>query len=87
MKTREFTTTIIRADENMYLTQSAEVSIEKRIVCSEIALGCNSTPEEWKEITKGEADEINAAKEAYRKEQEAKREAERKAQLENQIAE
>ncbi len=81
MKKSEFTTVIITADEGMYLTQSADVAISERIICTEVALGCNSSPGEWKEITKEEGDEYKSQIESYRKEREQQRQAEMKAMM------
>lgn len=58
MVQNEFKTTVIAAEEGKYLTQSFEVDIENRVVASTIALGKNDTVENWKEITKEEADTI-----------------------------
>lgn len=58
MTQNEFKTTLIAAEEGKYLTQSFEVDIENRVVASTIALGKNDTVENWKEITKEEADTI-----------------------------
>lgn len=58
MVQNEFKTTVITAEEGKYLTQSFEVDIENRVVASTIALGKNDTVENWKEITKEEADTI-----------------------------
>lgn len=58
MVQNEFRTTVIAAEEGKYLTQSFEVDIENRVVASTIALGKNDTVENWKEITKEEADTI-----------------------------
>lgn len=59
METKDFTTTILTASENMYLTESDEsINIENRSVITEVALGKNSSVLDWKEITKEEGDNI-----------------------------
>ena len=58
MKSNSFTTIIIEADENCYLTQSNEIDLKDRIVAKKIALGKNDSAENWKEISKEVADEI-----------------------------
>lgn len=57
MKQIEVTIIILKADEGKYLTQVSE-DIDKRIVVPEIALGSNDSPDNWKEITVEEAEEI-----------------------------
>ena len=52
----------IIADENMVLTQSADVSIEDRVLGGKVMLGRGHSSSEWKEITTEEADEIERLK-------------------------
>lgn len=61
MNTANYTTTILTPDEGKFLTQVQDVDIEQRIVADRIALGTNDSPENWREITKAEADEYHAA--------------------------
>lgn len=63
MKINSFTTITIEAEENCYLTQVADVDLKDRIVASKIALGKFDAPENYKEITKEEADAIKAEQE------------------------
>ena len=63
MKINSFTTITIEAEENCYLTQVADVNLKDRIVASKIALGKFDAPENYKEITKEEADAIKAEQE------------------------
>ena len=62
----EFNTIILKADEGKYLTQLSDVNIENRVVASTIAIGKNDSPNNWKEITKEEADAIIKAQEELR---------------------
>jgi len=59
----EFKTIIIAAEEGKFLTQSADVEIASRVIASTIALGKNDSVDNWKEITKEEADTIKQAQE------------------------
>lgn len=69
MKTSEFTTIVLKPEtEDGYLTQNYDVCVEDRILCKMIALGKHDTPENYKEITAEEAEEIKAQKEALEKE-------------------
>ncbi|MBR6746524.1 MAG: hypothetical protein IKL83_04015 [Muribaculaceae bacterium] len=70
MKSTEYTTIILTAEEGKYLTQMADVAIEERIVAQTIALGRNDSADNWREIDKAEAD-------AYRKAQAEAEEAEK----------
>ncbi len=63
MKTNQFTTIVIEAEENMYLTQANDVDIKDRIVASRIALGKFDNPDYYKEISKAEGDAIKAEQE------------------------
>lgn len=61
MKSNSFTTIIIEAENNHYLTQSDDsVNIKDRMVATTIALGKYDSPENYKEITKEEGDAIRA---------------------------
>lgn len=57
----EFKTIILKAEEGKYLTQKSDVDIEKRVIGTTIALGKNDSADNWKEITKEEADSIKQA--------------------------
>lgn len=67
MVQNEFKTTVIATEEGKYLTQSFEVDLLNRVVASAIALGKNDTVENWKEITKEEADTIRKQQAEARK--------------------
>ncbi len=71
MKTQSFQTIILEADENSYLTQVAEVELTERVVATRIALGKYDNPENWKEISKAEGDEIKKQQEELAKASEA----------------
>ncbi len=57
---------ILIAEGDNFLTQTAEVELIDRIVATKVALSKYSTVDDWKEITKAEADEIIAAQKAER---------------------
>ncbi len=69
MKTNQFTTIVIEADENMYLTQANDVDIKDRIVASRIALGKFDSVDNYKEISKAEGDAIKEEQENLIEEQ------------------
>lgn len=48
----------ISAEEGMYLTQSYDVDIMDRVIGKSVMLGKGCSSNEWKEITKEEADAI-----------------------------
>lgn len=64
MKSNQFVTIIITPENGYYLTQSNDVEIKDRIVCSQVALGSNDSVDNWKEITIEEGNEIKAQQEA-----------------------
>lgn len=76
MTSENFTSIILTAEGDNYLTQTADVDLSERIVATKVALGKYSTLDDWKEITKAEGDAIIA-------EQNALREAEIEAADEN----
>lgn len=77
MKQEEFKTIVLTAGEGMYLTQaSAPENIEEAMVVTTVALGRHDSPENWREITAAEAEEL---REAQRAAMEARLEAERAA--------
>ena len=72
MVQESFTTIILTPSEGFFLTQIDEnIDINERIVASQVALGRYDKPENWKEISSEEAEEIkNLQEEARRKEME-----------------
>lgn len=61
MKQSNFTVQIIEPSEGYKLTQSADVTIEERIIISDkIYLAVTDKVENWKEITNKEAEAIKA---------------------------
>ena len=56
MKSEQFTTTILEAEEGHFLTQAKDVDIKDRIIASKIALGKYDSAENWKEISSEEAE-------------------------------
>lgn len=59
---------ILNADEGMMLTQADEnIEIRNRIISDRVYLADTDTPESWKEITREEADRIEAEQNTARK--------------------
>lgn len=74
MKSNTFTTIIIEADENCYLTQSDDsVELKNRIVAKRIALGKLDSADNYKEISKEDGDAIKAEQEKLNKSDEDER--------------
>lgn len=66
MKQESFTTIMLEAEEGKFLTQAAnKITIPDRIIATKIALDVNDSPENWKEITAEEAEEIEKLKQEY----------------------
>lgn len=57
MTKSEFTTVVLKPEEDKYLTQAEDVDIRQRIIATTIALGKNDKPENWIEIDADKADE------------------------------
>lgn len=69
MVTNEFKTTIITAKEGYYITNvSDDIDIKDRLIATSIALGKFDSVDNYKEITKAEADDLKAAQEKAQKE-------------------
>lgn len=69
MKTNEYKTTIITAADGKYITNADDnVDIKDRLIATSIALGKFDSVDNYKEITKEEADELKAAQEKAQKE-------------------
>lgn len=66
MTSENYTSIVLTADEGYYLTQTADVELTDRVVASKVALSKFSTVDDWKEITKEEADQIIAEQNALR---------------------
>lgn len=60
MTVENYNTTLISAEGDNYLTQFSDVPLNERIVATRVALSKYSTPDQWKEISKAEGDEIIA---------------------------
>ena len=58
--------TVLIAEGDNYLTQSADVELAERLIATKVALSKFSTPSDWKEITKAEGDAIIAEQNALR---------------------
>lgn len=70
MKKSNYTVQIIEPNEGFTLTQSAEVDVKARIFSKKIYLAVNDSPDNWKEITDTEAEELQAEQERLFKEEE-----------------
>lgn len=70
MKRSNYTVQIIEPNEGFTLTQSAEVDVKARIFSKKIYLAVNDSPDNWKEITDVEAEELQAEQERLFKEEE-----------------
>lgn len=66
MTSENYTSIVLTSDEGYCLTQTADVDIKDRVVASKVALSKFSTVDDWKEITKEEADQIIAQQNALR---------------------
>lgn len=66
MTTENISTMVMTAEEGYYLTQTADVPLDERIVASKVALSKFSTIDDWKEITKEEGNQIIAEQNAQR---------------------
>lgn len=66
-----YTVVVLEPSEGHTLTQSQDVEIQNRILSKKVFLAVNDSPNNWKEITDAEADEIRLAQEEYTKELEA----------------
>lgn len=74
MKSNSFTTIILEADENCYLTQDDEsIELKDRIVAKRIALGKLDSADNYKEISKEDGDAIKAEQEKLNKSEEDER--------------
>ena len=60
MKQSTYSVIILEPTDGHTLTQSAEVDIQERILSKKVFLAVNDHPNNWKEITDAEADEIRA---------------------------
>ena len=59
MKKTSFTTIILTASKGKYLTQAtSDIDIQDRVICNQVALGKNDSPDNWCEISKADAEEF-----------------------------
>lgn len=70
MKNSNYTVRVIEPETGFYLTQSADVNIENRILSKKIFLAVNDSEDNWKEISDMEAEVIKAEQERIAKEKE-----------------
>lgn len=76
MKNSNYTVRVIEPETGFYLTQSADVNIENRILSKKIFLAVNDSEDNWKEISDMEAEVIKAEQERIAKEKEENTETE-----------
>lgn len=68
MKTNEYKTTIITAADGKYITNADDnVDIKDKLIATSIALGKFDSVDNYKEITKEEADELKKQQEEAQK--------------------
>ena len=67
-----YTVIILQPSEGYTLTQSKDVEVQDRILSKKIFLAVNDSPDNYKEITDKEADEIRAEQERLAKEEQEK---------------
>lgn len=65
-----YTVIILQPSEGYTLTQSRDVEISERILSKKVFLAINDSPENWKEITDEEAENIRIQQEELAKEKE-----------------
>lgn len=68
MNTSEFKSIVLTASEGMMITQVEDVDILKRAISDRIVLGKNSSPNDWKEISKEEGIRLLEEQDAARRE-------------------
>ena len=69
-----YTVIILQPSEGYTLTQSKDVEVQDRILSKKIFLAVNDSPDNYKEITDKEADEIKAEQERLAEEERKKHE-------------
>ena len=69
MKSNTYTTVIIESEQNHYLTQKDDsVDLKDRVIAKIIALGKYDSPDNYKEISEEEGNEIMVQQEELSKE-------------------
>lgn len=69
-----YTVIILQPSEGYTLTQSKDVEVQDRILSKKIFLAVNDSPDNYKEITDKEADEIRAEQDRLAEEERKKHE-------------
>ena len=69
-----YTVIILQPSEGYTLTQSKDVEVQDRILSKKIFLAVNDSPDNYKEITDKEADEIKAEQDRLAEEERKKHE-------------
>lgn len=79
--TKQIQVTKLTASEGMMITNAAEVEIKDRLLARVVVLAVNDSPDNYREITEAEADEIRAQQKAAMEAEQAAMRAEQEAQL------
>lgn len=66
-ETMNVTVRVIVPDSGNVLTQASDVDIKERVFSEKIWLACNDSPDNWKEISEAEANELRKQKEEAEK--------------------
>ena len=64
MTQSDYTMRVLNAAEDHFITESADVPDEKRLIAKKVYLAVNDAPENYKEITAEEAERIRKIQEA-----------------------
>lgn len=72
MVTSSYTTIVLTAAQGCYLTQANCADIRAAIITERVYLANTDSPDNWREITAAEADDIKAQQERMLKEEEEK---------------
>lgn len=70
MVTSSYTTIVLTAAEGCYLTQANSEDIRAAVITERVYLANTDSPDNWREITAAEADDIKAQQERLLKEDE-----------------
>ena len=82
METSTYTTTVLTASADHFLTQAVCEDARNAILTKKIWLAANDSADNWREITAEEAEAIKEQQEELRKQDEAAMEAEHQPNIE-----
>lgn len=68
-KVKQVNVSILKPNEGCVLTQSAEVELQNRVFSEEIWLASTDSPDNWKDISIEEAEDLKKQQEELAKEQ------------------